>query len=120
VIKFHSPSYEGGTAHAPANAPGVRHLAFVVEDIDAMVVRLRARGAELVGEVVRYGDSYRLCYVAARKESSSSSRRRSPKGSRNTLMSVRGRRPLRLRKRKRPARIDRHGGCVVTVSEKVS
>jgi predicted enzyme related to lactoylglutathione lyase len=36
---------------------------FAVDDIDAAVARLRARGAELVGEVVQYGDSYRLCYV---------------------------------------------------------
>jgi len=36
---------------------------FVVEDIDAVVAGLRARGVELVGELVRYGDSYRLCYV---------------------------------------------------------
>ena len=41
----------------------IRHLAFVVEDIDAVVVGLRARGAELVGELERYEDSYRLCYV---------------------------------------------------------
>ena len=36
---------------------------FVVEDIDAVVGGLRARGVGLVGELVRYGDSYRLCYV---------------------------------------------------------
>ena len=49
--------------HAPANTPGIRHIAFAVEDIDAVVASLRARGAELVGEVERYEDSYRLCYV---------------------------------------------------------
>jgi 4-hydroxyphenylpyruvate dioxygenase-like putative hemolysin len=51
---------------------GLRHVAFAVEDIDAVVAGLRARGAELVGELERYEDSYRLCYVRARKESSSS------------------------------------------------
>ena len=36
---------------------------FTVDDIDAAVAGLQARGTELVGEVVRYEDSYRLCYV---------------------------------------------------------
>jgi len=48
---------------APANTPGIRHIAFAVEDIDAVVAGLRARGAELVSELERYEDSYRLCYV---------------------------------------------------------
>ena len=63
LIKFHAPAGPGGDRHAPANTPGIRHLAFAVDDIDAMVASLRARGTELVGEVVRYEDSYRLCYV---------------------------------------------------------
>ncbi len=42
---------------------GIRHIAFAVEDIDAVVAGLRARGAELVGELERYEDRYRLCYV---------------------------------------------------------
>ncbi len=45
------------------DTPGIRHIAFAVEDIDAVVAGLRARGAELVGELERYEDSYRLCYV---------------------------------------------------------
>jgi catechol 2,3-dioxygenase-like lactoylglutathione lyase family enzyme len=63
LTKFHTPSTQGGTRHAPANTPGIRHVAFAVEDIDAVVAGLRARGAELVGELERYEDSYRLCYV---------------------------------------------------------
>lgn len=63
LVKFHSPSTPDGDSHAPAHAPGIRHLAFVVEDIDTVVADLRARGTELVGEVVSYGNSYRLCYV---------------------------------------------------------
>ena len=63
LIKFQSPSHEGDNGHAPANTPGIRHIAFAVEDIEAVVARLRARGAELVGELERYEDSYRLCYV---------------------------------------------------------
>jgi catechol 2,3-dioxygenase-like lactoylglutathione lyase family enzyme len=45
------------------HAPGIRHIAFAVEDIDAVVAGLRAHGGELVGELQRYEDSYRLCYV---------------------------------------------------------
>ena len=63
LVKFHSPSSPGGDRHAPANAPGIRHVTFAVEDIDDVVARLQARGAELVGEVVQYEDLYRLCYV---------------------------------------------------------
>ena len=63
LVKFHSPPTQGGEPHAPANTPGLRHVAFAVENIDAVVAGLRARGAELVGELERYEDSYRLCYV---------------------------------------------------------
>jgi catechol 2,3-dioxygenase-like lactoylglutathione lyase family enzyme len=63
LTKFHAPSGPGGDGHAPANTPGIRHLTFAVDDIDAVVASLRAHGAELVGEVENYEDSYRLCYV---------------------------------------------------------
>jgi catechol 2,3-dioxygenase-like lactoylglutathione lyase family enzyme len=63
LTKFHAPSGPRGDEHAPANAPGIRHVAFAVDDIDDIVAGLRARDAELVGEVERYQDSYRLCYV---------------------------------------------------------
>lgn len=63
LAKYHSPPYEGDNRLAPANAPGIRHIAFTVEDIDAVVAGLHARGTELVGELERYEDSYRLCYV---------------------------------------------------------
>ena len=63
LVKFHSPSFQGDNPQAPANTPGIRHIAFVVDDIDAVVDDLRARGAELVGELERYEDRYRLCYV---------------------------------------------------------
>jgi len=49
-----------GTARAGEH-PGHPHVAFAVDDIDAVVAHLRARGAELVGEVERYEDRYRLC-----------------------------------------------------------
>jgi catechol 2,3-dioxygenase-like lactoylglutathione lyase family enzyme len=63
LAKFHAPLHEGADRRAPANAPGIRHVAFAVDDIDAVVAKLRARGAELVGEPERYEDRYRLCYV---------------------------------------------------------
>jgi catechol 2,3-dioxygenase-like lactoylglutathione lyase family enzyme len=63
LAKFHTPSSDGGYQRAPANALGIRHVTFAVDDIDAVLARLRARGTELVGELVRYRDSYRLCYV---------------------------------------------------------
>jgi catechol 2,3-dioxygenase-like lactoylglutathione lyase family enzyme len=62
LIKFHSPPAEGDT-DAPANARGIRHLTFAVDDINAVVARLQARGAELVGEVENYQDVYLLCYI---------------------------------------------------------
>jgi catechol 2,3-dioxygenase-like lactoylglutathione lyase family enzyme len=54
LTKFHAPPGRGGDRHAPANTPGIRHVAFAVDDIDAVVASLRARGAQLVGEVARY------------------------------------------------------------------
>ena len=45
------------------DTPGIRHLTFAVDDLDAVVAKLRGRGAELVGEIERYRDSYRLCYI---------------------------------------------------------
>jgi len=63
LSKFHSPSHQGGERHQAANAPGIRHVSFVVDDVDAAVAGLRARGAELVGDVVSYDNVYRLCYV---------------------------------------------------------
>ncbi|MBS1880134.1 MAG: VOC family protein [Actinobacteria bacterium] len=63
LVKFHSPPAAVDDAQAPANALGLRHLTFAVDDVEDVLTRLRAHGAELVGELVRYGDSYRLCYL---------------------------------------------------------
>jgi catechol 2,3-dioxygenase-like lactoylglutathione lyase family enzyme len=49
--------------NAPANTLGIRRIMFAVDDIEDVVTRLRAHGAELVGEIAQYQDSYRLCYV---------------------------------------------------------
>jgi catechol 2,3-dioxygenase-like lactoylglutathione lyase family enzyme len=63
LTKFHAPLGPGGDRYEPANAPGIRHLAFAVDDLDAVVAGLRGHGAELVGDVERYRNIYRLCYV---------------------------------------------------------
>ena len=63
LVKFHSPPTRAGDPQAPANTPGLRHLAFLVDDIHTVVADLQARGTELVGELVRYENSYWLCYV---------------------------------------------------------
>lgn len=63
LAQFHAPPTDSDHQLAQANALGIRHVTFAVDDIDAALARVRARGAELVGELGRYRDSYRLCYV---------------------------------------------------------
>ena len=63
LVKFHSPPYDGVVRDEPSNAPGIRHLTFAVDDLDATLERLRGCGGELVGQVENYEDSYRLCYL---------------------------------------------------------
>ena len=64
LTKFHSPAaVSAEPQNALGNTLGLRSIMFTVDDIDATVAVLRARGAELVGEVAQYQDSYRLCYV---------------------------------------------------------
>jgi catechol 2,3-dioxygenase-like lactoylglutathione lyase family enzyme len=63
LIKFLTPVNQPGSSDAPANALGLRHVAFEVENIDAVVAGLQARGVELVGELVQYEESWKLCYV---------------------------------------------------------
>jgi len=63
LTKFQTPPSPAGDRSAPANAPGIRHLTFAVDDLDDVLARLRPHGAELVGEVERYGNMYRLCYI---------------------------------------------------------
>jgi catechol 2,3-dioxygenase-like lactoylglutathione lyase family enzyme len=64
LTKFHAPAaVSAEPRNAMSNTLGLRSIMFAVDDMDAAVAGLRARGAELVGEVVQYEDSYRLCYV---------------------------------------------------------
>ena len=62
--KFHTPpAIRADPDDAPVNALGIRRIMFGVDGIDAVLARLLAHGAELIGEVVQYENSYRLCYV---------------------------------------------------------
>ncbi len=64
LTKFRNPQLvEIEPAIAPPNAPGLRSVMFTVDSVDDAVASLRATGAELVGEVAQYEDTYRLCYM---------------------------------------------------------
>ena len=63
LMKFHTPAATTAEPNAPVNTLGIRRIMFAVEDIEEVVARLRAHGAELMGELARYEDSYRLCYI---------------------------------------------------------
>lgn len=64
LAKYRTPAYEGSDGPAPPpNAPGIRHILFRVDDIQASLASLQAQGGELVGELVNYEDIYWLCYV---------------------------------------------------------
>ena len=64
LTKFHTPTaVRAQPENALGNTLGLRSVMFAVDDIDAAVARLRAHGAQLIGEVTQYQDSYRLCYV---------------------------------------------------------
>ena len=63
LSKFQAPTAISAGPNPPVNRLGMGRIMFAVDDMDAVVAGLRARGSELVGEVVQYEDSYRLCYV---------------------------------------------------------
>lgn len=63
LSRFLAPAVVADHRKAPVNALGYLRVMFAVEDIDDTVARLQKRGAELVGEVVRYENAYRLCYI---------------------------------------------------------
>ena len=64
LTKFRNPKLvDIEPAIAPPNTLGLRSVMFTVESVDDTVARLRASGAELIGEVVQYEDKYRLCYM---------------------------------------------------------
>ncbi len=62
--KYHAPAaVRAEPEDAPVNALGIRRIMFAVDDIDAVLGRLRGRGAALIGDVVEYENQYRLAYV---------------------------------------------------------
>jgi len=63
LSRFLTPPVIADHRNAPVNALGYLRVMFTVDDIDETLVRLRKRGAQLVGEVVQYEESYRLCYI---------------------------------------------------------
>jgi len=63
LSRFLAPPVVADHRNAPVNALGYLRVMFTVDDIDDTLVRLRGRGALLVGEVVQYENSYRLCYI---------------------------------------------------------
>jgi catechol 2,3-dioxygenase-like lactoylglutathione lyase family enzyme len=64
LAKYHVPAaVSAEPENPPPNTLGLHRAMFAVDDIDDTVVRLAARGAELLGEVAQYEDSYRLCYL---------------------------------------------------------
>jgi catechol 2,3-dioxygenase-like lactoylglutathione lyase family enzyme len=66
LSRFLAPSVIEDHRTAPVNALGYLRVMFTVEDIDELVSRLRKHGAQLVGEMVQYENSYRLCYIRAK------------------------------------------------------
>jgi catechol 2,3-dioxygenase-like lactoylglutathione lyase family enzyme len=63
LSRFLTPPAVADHRKAPVNALGYLRVMFTVEDIDDTLARLRKCGAQLVGEVVQYEDTYRLCYI---------------------------------------------------------
>ena len=64
LTKYHTPAAIGARPlNPPPNTLGLHRVMFAVDDIDDTVARLRPHGAELLGEVAQYEDSYRLCYL---------------------------------------------------------
>ncbi|MET4138227.1 VOC family protein [Pedobacter sp. UYP1] len=66
ISKFIAPPTVSDHRNAPVNSLGYLRAMFTVEDIDELVARLIKHGAQLVGEVVRYENSYKLCYIRAK------------------------------------------------------
>ena len=63
LSRFLTPPVIADHRNAPVNALGYLRAMFAVEDLDEMLARLGKHGAQLVGEVVQYGNVYRLCYI---------------------------------------------------------
>ncbi len=62
LVQFLTPAEEGGTPPLPANALGIRHIAFPVEGLEAIVAKLKEKGTEMLSEIQDFG-GYKLCYI---------------------------------------------------------
>jgi catechol 2,3-dioxygenase-like lactoylglutathione lyase family enzyme len=63
LSRFITPPTVADHRKSPVNALGYLRVMFAVDDVDETVARLQKHGAELVGEIAQYEDSYRLCYI---------------------------------------------------------
>jgi catechol 2,3-dioxygenase-like lactoylglutathione lyase family enzyme len=63
LTKFYNPSDEQDIQKSFANTLGIRHIAFAVDDIEAIVAKLKKKGTEIFSEIQQYEESYKLCYV---------------------------------------------------------
>jgi catechol 2,3-dioxygenase-like lactoylglutathione lyase family enzyme len=63
LFKFHTPPDEKGIQQYSVNTLGIRHIAFTVDDIEIIVTKLKNRGAKFFGEIQKYENAYKLCYV---------------------------------------------------------
>lgn len=62
--KFHAPpAVRAEPQNAPVNTLGIRRIMFAVDSLEEVLARLQSLGAELLGEIIQYEDSYRLCYI---------------------------------------------------------
>jgi catechol 2,3-dioxygenase-like lactoylglutathione lyase family enzyme len=63
LVKFYTPPDEKDIHKPFANTLGIRHICFAVEDIEAIVAKLKRKGTEIFSEIQQYEESYKLCYV---------------------------------------------------------
>jgi len=64
LTKFYNPSDEREIQQPFANTLGIRHIAFAVEDIEAIVAKLKKKGTKIFSEILHYEESYKLCYCS--------------------------------------------------------
>ncbi len=63
LIKYHTPTDKRDMQQPLANTWGIRHIAFVVDDIEATIAQLKKKGVEIFSEIQNYEDTYKLCYI---------------------------------------------------------
>lgn len=63
LVKFYTPSDEKDIQRPLANTLGIRHICFAVDDLEAIVAKLKKKGTEIFSEIQQYEESYKLCYV---------------------------------------------------------